>query len=195
MGIKEFTKPLSLKKLSFRKSTLRQVSLQQHLEERWPSLYRVAYSWCHDPHLSKDLVQETVTKALKNSHQLRDSAVVDTWLFRILVNCWRDICRQRKDCIDVYEANLIHNDSPEKEHQRRNEIDRVRQAVSELNPDHREIITLVDLEQMSYKDVAEVLDIPVGTVMSRLCRARRQLKEALQDLNDTPQQVFIRRVK
>jgi RNA polymerase sigma-70 factor (ECF subfamily) len=155
----------------------------------------MAYSWCHDPHLSKDLVQDTVMKALKNSHQLRDSTALDTWLFRILVNNWRDFCRQRKDCIDVSEANLLHDDSPEKVHQRRNEIDRVRQAVSDLSREHREIITLVDLEQMSYKNVAEVLEIPVGTVMSRLCRARRQLKEALQDLNTNTQQTCIRRVK
>lgn len=180
MGMKNFTKHLSLR---------------QHLEERWPRLYRVAYSWCHDPQLSQDLVQDTVMKALKNSHQLRDSAVLDTWLFRILVNCWRDVCRQQKDCIDVYEANLFHNDSPEQEHQRRNEIDRVRQAVSKLSNEHREIITLVDLEQMSYKNVAEVLGIPVGTVMSRLCRARRQLKDALQDLNGGTQRTCIRRIK
>lgn len=169
--------------------------LRQHLEERWSRLYRLAYSWCHDPQLSKDLVQDTVMKALKNSHQLRDTAVIDTWLFRILVNCWRDFCRQRKDCIDVYEANLLYGDSPEEEHQRRNEIDRVRQAVRELSNQYREIITLVDLEQMSYKNVAEVLEIPVGTVMSRLCRARRQLKEALQDLNGNTQRTCIRRVK
>ena len=180
MGIKEFAKHFSLR---------------QRLEEYWPRLYRVAYSWCHDPHLSKDLVQETVMKALKNSHQLRESAALDTWLFRILVNCWRDYCRQRKDCIDVYEANLLHNDSPEELHQRSDQIVRVRQAVSELSSEHREIITLIDLEQMSYKTVAEVLEIPVGTVMSRLCRARRQLKEALQDLNDHPQPTCIRRVK
>lgn len=185
MGLKQFTMPLSL----------RQMALRSHLEARWSRLYRVAYSWCHDPHLSNDLVQETMMKALKNSHQLRDTSLLDTWLFRILVNCWRDVCRQRKDCIDVYEANLPHDDSPENEHQRNNEILRVRQAVSNLAPDHREIITLVDLEQMSYKDVAEILEIPVGTVMSRLCRARRHLKEALIDLNSNPQKTRIRRVK
>ena len=180
MGIKEIAKHFYLRK---------------HLEARWKRLYRIAYSWCHDPQLAKDLAQDTVMKALKNNHQLRDAAALDTWLFRILVNCWRDVCRQRKDCIDVYEANLTHNDSPEELNQRKNEIDRVRQAISELSCEHREIVTLVDLEQMSYKDVAEVLEIPVGTVMSRLSRARRQLKEALQDLNANTVQPSIRRVK
>ena len=180
--------------MGFNKVT-KQLYLQQHLENHWPRLYRVAYSWCHDSQLSKDLVQDTVMKALKNSHQLRDSAALDTWLFRILVNCWRDFCRQRKDCVDIHEANLLHGNSPEVEHQRRREIDRVRQAVSELSNEHREIITLIDLEQMSYKNVAEVLEIPVGTVMSRLCRARRLLKEALEDLSGDTQKARIRRVK
>lgn len=177
------------------KGLLKHLHLRQHLEERWSRLYRVAYSWCHDSQLSKDLVQDTVMKALKNSHQLKDHNVLDTWLFRILVNCWRDFCRQKRHNIDIYEADLYHNDSPEEENQRMTIIHRVRQAVSELSREHREIVTLVDLEQMSYKDVAEVLEIPIGTVMSRLCRARRLLKEALQDLDTNANQSRIRRIK
>jgi RNA polymerase sigma-70 factor (ECF subfamily) len=174
---------------------LKNLHLKQHLGERWPRLYRVAYSWCHDPQLSKDLVQETVMKALKNSHQLKDKNLLDTWLFRILVNCWRDFCRQKRDNVEVNEADLYHNDSPEEENHRMNVVNRVRKAVSELSREHREIVSLIDLEQMSYKDVADVLDLPIGTVMSRLCRARRQLKEVLRDLDLNAHQPRIRRIK
>lgn len=177
------------------KGLLNHLHLRRHLEERWSRLYRVAYSWCHDPQLSKDLVQDTVMKALKSGHQLKDYTVLDTWLFRILVNCWRDFCRQKKSNIDVYEADLYHNDSPEVENHRMTVIHRVRKAVSELSREHCEIVTLVDLEQMSYKDVAEVLDIPIGTVMSRLCRARKQLKDMLKDLDIDDHQSRIRRIK
>lgn len=178
------------------KGIIKQLQFRHRLEDRWPRLYRVAYSWCHDPQLAKDLVQDTVVKALKNSHQLKDQDVFDTWLFRILVNCWRDFCRQQKDVIDIYEANLLDHNSPEQEHERETIAYRVRQAVNQLCREHREIVTLVDLEQMNYKDVAEILEIPIGTVMSRLCRARRFLKEILQDLEEnTQQQIHLRRIK
>jgi len=163
------------------------------LQQRWQRLYRVAYAWCHDPQLAKDLVQDTIEKAIKNHHQLRDPELVDTWLFRILLNCWRDMCRSKKDHTELFDSHLLHENSPEHEHQRSNLVARVRRAVAELSPEHREIISLVDLEQLSYKEVAEIMQIPIGTVMSRLCRARRQLKEALLDLN--PNEAQIRRIK
>ena len=169
--------------------------LKRGLEDRWHRLYRLAYSWCHDPQLSKDLVQDTVAKALKNSHQLRDEQLLDTWLFRILVNCWRDFCRKKQTMVDFDSADLGHDRSPEEEHGRSVMISRVRKAVSALRPEHREVVTLVDLEQMSYKDVAEVLGIPIGTVMSRLCRARNQLKEALRDFNVEARRPVVRKIK
>ena len=57
----------------------------------------------------------------------------------------------------------------------------VRNAIAKLNDEHRKVVTLIDLEEFSYAEVAEILDIPVGTVMSRLNRARMKLKESLQD--------------
>jgi len=174
---------------------LRHLLFKHHLEEKWARLYRIAYSWCHDPQLSKDLVQDTVMKALKNTHQLKDAKALDNWLFSILVNCWRDFCRQKKDTVEISEIILSHNESPEEQNCRTATINRVREAVSGLSREHREIITLIDLEEMSYKDVAEVLGIPLGTVMSRLCRARRQLKDTLKDMDVNPPSVRIRRIK
>lgn len=177
------------------KGLLKNIRLKRHLEDRWLRLYRVAYSWCHDTQLAQDLTQDTIMKALKNSNQLRDEEAMDTWVFSILVNCWRDVCRKNKDIIDIDQIELSHNQTPEEESQRMNITHRVRKAVSALNHEHREIVTLVDLEQMSYKDVAEVLQIPIGTVMSRLCRARRLLHDALRDLDTDPRQARIRRIK
>ena len=168
-------------------------TVRRRLEQHWHRLYRIAYAWSHDPQQAKDLVQETMMKALNKHDQLKDAALFDVWLFRIMLNAWRDICRSRKHDVELVDANHYHEHSPEFEHQRASLVSRVRKAVAGLSQEHREIITLVDLEQMSYKEVAEIMQIPIGTVMSRICRARQQLRDALKDLNQGEAQ--IRRIK
>lgn len=165
------------------------------LEEKWQRLYRVAYSWCHDAHLAKDLVQESMSRAIKNSQQLRDPASLDGWLFKILFNCWRDCCRDKREQLPIEDDSLIEERTPETIHVRDSIVRSVRGAVMTLKIEYREVISLVDLAQMSYKEVAEILDIPVGTVMSRLCRARNQLREELQKLNDKSSKTIVRRIK
>jgi RNA polymerase sigma-70 factor (ECF subfamily) len=165
------------------------------LEERWQRLYRVAYSWCHDTQLAKDLVQESISRALKNSQQLRDPATLDGWLFKILVNCWRDCCRGKRNHLPIEDDSLADDMTPESIHGRETMIRHVRSAVKRLKSEYREIISLVDLEQMSYKEVAEILDIPMGTVMSRLCRARNQLRVELQGVSETGAKAVVRRIK
>lgn len=156
---------------------------RRQLEESRERLYRVAYSWCHDAYLADDLVQQTLIKGLERSHQLRDDSVLDTWLFRILTNCWRDHFRRQRETVDIDEVDHWHEQTPEREHRRSELVDRVRGAIGTLPQAQREVVTLVDLGGLSYTEVAEVLEIPIGTVMSRLCRARRALKDHLFDLN------------
>ncbi len=153
--------------------------LKKTLEESRGRLYRIAYSWCHDPALADDLVQETLIKALKNSHQLRDPNTVRSWLYRILSNCWRDHFRRLRETVDIDDMVLAEENTPELNHDRLEVVERVRDAVATLSVGQRQVITLVDLEGCSYIEVAEILEIPIGTVMSRLCRARRALKEIL----------------
>ena len=155
-------------------------ALQKQLESRWQRLYRVAYSWCHDPDLSCDLVQETMQKALRKSQQLNNEQALNAWLFTILTNCWRDHCRKQKDTVSLDEEQLIDPATDEQDNERVMVVNQVRTAIARLSNDQREVLSLVDLEGMSYSEVSSVLDIPIGTVMSRLCRARRQLKEYLE---------------
>ena len=68
-------------------------SMKSEFAARRNKLYRIAYSWCHDPALADDLVQETIYKALKNASRLRDVKTMDSWLYRILYNCWQDYLR------------------------------------------------------------------------------------------------------
>ena len=160
----------------------RRTEIGRRVTEQRAALYRVAFAWCHDATLADDLVQETLCKALDRAAQLREAARLRPWLFAILANCWRDHLRRRRpdqDVDELDEAVLIDAFTPEDAHHRLRTVFRVRHAVARLPLGQREVVTLVDLEGMSYADVSAALSIPIGTVMSRLCRARAALREQL----------------
>lgn len=142
-------------------------------------LYRMAFAWTNDPHLADDLVQQTLLKALNNQKQLRDFAAAEGWLFRIMANCLTDYRRAKREHLSGGDLEIIDNDTPENSAKEQQLVQKVRQAVQRLPISHRQVVTLVDLEEFSYASVAQILDIPVGTVMSRLCRGRRALREEL----------------
>lgn len=151
------------------------------VEASWPRLYRVAYSWTHDAHLSRDLVQEAVSRAIAKHKQLKDIEYLNPWLFRILSNCWMDVCRQKKYVEEWDESlPLQTQDTPEVQQHHREIKNRVHRAMSRLPMEQRQVVTLVDLEGFSYSEVAEIVNVPVGTVMSRLCRARNKLRTYLE---------------
>ncbi len=160
-------------------------------------LYRVAYSWSHNAALAEDLVQETLAKAVVKSGQLRDPAARDAWLFSILANCFRDHFRRHREMDNVDDLELPHEHTPESESGRMEVAARVRAAIGQLPEGQRQVVTLVDLEGFSYVEVAGILGVPIGTVMSRLCRARGALRERLQEMvqPQTPAAGHLRRVK
>lgn len=138
--------------------------------------------------LADDLVQETLTKALQNAGQLRNPQVMHSWLFAIMANCWRDHFRRNREMGDVDELEdycCVDERTPEQEHAQSQLVSRVRNAVARLPLKQRQVLTLVDLEEFSYTEVAGILDIPAGTVMSRLCRAREALRMQLQEFSPT----------
>ncbi len=152
---------------------------RSELRQNRERLYRLAYSWCHDAHLADDLVQDTLSKALRKADQLRETDMVDRWLCKILANCWRDYLRAVRDVTDVDSVALVERTTPEHLYGRQQIVTSVRAAVERLPMGQRQVLTLVDLEDMTYAEVAEVLGIPVGTVMSRISRARAALKQHL----------------
>jgi RNA polymerase sigma-70 factor (ECF subfamily) len=171
-------------------------SLKAEFAARRDKLYRIAYSWCHDASLADDLVQETIYKALKNASWLRDVETLDTWLYRILFNCWQDYLRvkgRNVEFIEVHdEAQLEQADS----YQQSQIVERVRNSIEQLPLPLREVVTLADFAGFSYAEIAEIIDIPVGTVMSRLFRARQNLKQQLLDFgSDGLKEPKLRRVK
>ena len=158
--------------------------LKQEFADRRNKLYRLAYSWCHNASLADDLVQETMLKAMKKADSLRDQATLDTWLYRILLNNWHDYLRVQGRNVELYdvgdESQPEHADS----YQQSQIVGRVRSSIERLPMSLREVVTLADFAGFSYAEIAEIVDIPIGTVMSRLFRARQNLKQQLLDLAD-----------
>lgn len=169
------------------------------IEALRPMLYRIAYAWTHDPVLADDVVQETLAKAWVRRAQLRDDTALKAWMVAIMNHCWLDQLRARRDYDDVddWEDRLESaSDSPEVCCNREQVIACVRAAVAKLPMGQRQVLTLVDLEEFSYAEVAGILDIPVGTVMSRLSRARTGLRNMLDSAAKlAADQPVLRRVK
>ncbi len=152
---------------------------RRRLAAAHPRLLRTAIVWTRSKELAEDLVQEAATKALRKSRQLRDVKAMEAWLFRIMMNCWRDHLRRNPSHEDIDEHEVSTQHTPESDNSRLELIRMVRQAVVQLPDNFRQTIMLVDIEGFSYIETAKILDVPVGTVMSRLSRARSRLRDQL----------------
>ena len=156
---------------------------EQKVSDLIPRLYSIAYSWGCSRDVCDDLVQETVTTALDKHKQLRDPNAINCWVIRILVNAHRQHLRKHRWLTTLDDNELSHERGPAQIMEAERTIDKVRAAINLLSDDHRKILVLVDMEGLSYREVAEVLDLKLGTVMSRLGRARLRLKIILQGAN------------
>ena len=169
------------------------------IEALRPVLYRIAFAWCHDATLADDLVQDALSKAWARRAQLRDEAALKAWMVSIMNRCWLDHLRGRRDFDDVedWQDELESAaDTPEVCCDREQVIACVRAAVARLPVGQRQVLTLVDLEEFGSAEVAAILDIPVGTVRSRLSRARATLKNLLGTaMQHSAAQTRLRRIK
>lgn len=171
--------------------------LARTIGERRKKLHRVAYTWCRDRALADDLVQETLAKALANIGRLRDADALDAWLFQIMTNCWRDHFRRERLTEDISTLADLEDLALDGDYDTSDVVHRVRAAVAQLPLGQREVLALVDLQGFSYPEVAALLGIPLGTVTSRVCRARETLRELLGGLTTTEASpaVHLRRIK
>jgi len=147
------------------------------LAETVPKLRRFAYSLTGRPEDADDLLQATLERALRKRALYEDGTTLDRWLFRICRNLWIDEMRSRKSRREevLFEETMAPAADGERALNARLELGKVRTAMAALSEDHRAVLALVGGEGLSYKEAAEILDLPVGTVMSRLARARTQL--------------------
>jgi len=149
------------------------------MQEIRPKLFRTAFAWSHNRDVAEDLAQETLAKALIKVDQLRTAEALDGWLFRIMANLWRDHVRRDRPFESMEDVDVRTEESPEDLNSRRETVQHVRRAMHDLPENYRMALTLVDLAGFSYAETAAILGVPVGTVMSRLSRGRKQLAKLL----------------
>lgn len=147
-----------------------------------PRLRRFARSLCGDATLADDLVQLACERALKAQASFEEGTRLDAWVFRILRNVWLDGIRKTKSegvSEPVEDAVGLSGEDGRRTAHASLAAGAVMEAMGRLAPDHREVLTLVCVEDLSYREAADRLGAPIGTVMSRLSRARKALGEAL----------------
>jgi RNA polymerase sigma-70 factor, ECF subfamily len=159
--------------------------IEHSLKQNWSRLFSYALRLCGDREAASDLLQSCALKALGSAALPRDGAAIRAWLFRVMHNAWIDQYRRAALSEADHPAEEIAADGWRYDERLVAEIT-VRQAMNQLAPEQREIIELVDLAGFRYAEVAEILAIPVGTVMSRLSRARLALLAAVERGNVTP---------
>lgn len=172
-------------------------TFEAKLELCQPKLYRLAYAWSRNQAIAEDVVQDTLARALAQSRQLKDPDALHNWLLCIMANCLKDHYRRNRkmeDIDDLADDLPACELTPEDCFEQNQLIQRVRQAVGRLPLGQRQVVTLVDLEECSYAEVAIILDVPIGTVMSRLSRARLLLRELLLEYVTHPEIALVPKI-
>jgi RNA polymerase sigma factor (sigma-70 family) len=148
------------------------------------SLYNFARWLSHNSHDAEDLVQETYLKAYRSFASFRLGTNFRAWIFQILRNTFLSSCSRLDRRMTVPIASeeegpepAVSAETPETILMNRFNVEQVRRAVDHLPVHYREALILCEVEEMSYQEIAEILSIPIGTVMSRLARARKEVRK------------------
>lgn len=153
-----------------------ELTLFQHqLVQSLPRLRSFALSYCGSRPDAEDAVQLTCERALKHWQQWNGDGALEHWLLKILVNAWRDEQRYRQ----IRSGRSLTLTEPQEDKdadaETRMYLDQVRAEILRLPDGQRQVLVLVAGEGLSYRETADILNIPLGTVMSRLARARQAL--------------------
>ena len=148
-------------------------------------IYHLAYSFLHNVDDAADIVQEVFLRAYRNFSRFDPTRALYPWLYRITKN----LCINRYQRAANRERTLPGEEliasatlDPLNEAVRNEEAEAIRKAVDNLPPMHREILIMKHFHDCSYAEMAEILSVPVGTVMSRLCNARAKLRKELMEV-------------
>lgn len=159
------------------------MAFRQELVRLVPRLRRFALSLVGNMPDADDLVQAACERALTNWTRFQPGTRMDSWMYRIIQNLWLDGRRRqavRGESIDPQEIQISDHGKAASLLEDRLMLDKVRVAMASLPPGQREVLALIAIEGLSYREVAEALELPIGTVMSRLSRAREALLPRLQ---------------
>ncbi len=162
------------------------------VEKYQTRVYQLIYGMVRNQEDARDLAQDAFVKAYDNLHRFRLESSFYTWIYRIASNVAIDFLRKQKrrgttefdEQIAARDADGAmveqhHQDSPSKTLERKRLYARIMDAMQELPEDQRQVILLRELDGLSYKEIADVMEIPEGTVMSRLYYARKKLQKML----------------
>lgn len=159
-------------------------------------LYGGALRMTRNPQDAEDLVQETYLKAYKAFHSFKPGTNLKAWLYRIMTNTYINMYRKKQrqptqtpteeitdyQLVDTYSHTSTGLESAEVEALKNLPDGQIADAMNELSPEFRMVVYYADVEDLAYKEIAEIMGIPLGTVMSRLHRGRKQLRGMLKEV-------------
>ncbi len=164
-------------------------SFSQQLVALLPRLRRFARGLTGSREEGDDVVQAACERALTRRDQFEPGSRLDSWMYRIMQTVWIDQLRRRRQGeIGIDPADLAEYPGGDSaaESEDKLYLAEVRRALAHLHEDHRTVLMLISVEGLAYKEAAEVLDLPIGTVMSRLSRARLALGRELEQSGPCP---------
>jgi len=154
------------------------LEFERLLREHWPRLRRFAYALSRDSSDADDLVQGTVERAMRAAGQWQKGTRFDSWLFRIARNHWIDTVRarsrQRTRFVAAEEGEAVGFD-PRPQTEAAIDLKRAMAALERLPDEQREVVALILIDGLGYRETAELLGLPIGTISSRLVRGRKAL--------------------
>jgi RNA polymerase sigma-70 factor (ECF subfamily) len=157
-------------------------SFEDGLTALLPRMRRFAHSLSRDPADADDLTQATVERALRSRAQWVPGTRLDSWLYRIMRNLWIDTVRSRRRKEDLHspveEAKRIGED-PREAIEASIELGKAMAAMQRLPDEQREIVSLILIEGLGYRECSDILGLPIGTVASRLARGRTALLQMM----------------
>jgi len=163
------------------------------VDTHYQALYRFGYSLSKSPDLASDLVQQTFCIWAEKGHQLQDRSKAKTWLFTTLYREYLGYNRKQKRFVGEDASDMEYAlPAVEASEGRQMDANRAVEVLGQLDEIFRAPLTLFYLQQHSYKDIAAILDIPIGTVMSRISRGKSLLKKQFEEKVETkPEQKVI----
>lgn len=143
-------------------------------------VYNTAYTFLLNREDAFDISQNSFIKAWRNISSFEEKSSFSTWLYRITVNSAKDylISKNKNSTLEIDEE-VSDLTSPESEYIKKESLSNIEMAINSLDEDLKEVVLLREIEELSYNEISEVLEIELGTVKSRLSRARAKLREIL----------------
>ena len=145
-------------------------------------VYRASFYIVRDPHLAEEIVHDTFVKAAMNLNTIQDLNKIEGWLCRIAANETYSVLRKLKKTQTLLYSDLLNQNTendPAISFTEQETHDEVRRALNKLEPDDLLLVTLYYYEEITFKDISDILDIPIGTVKSRMFRIKRKIQSSL----------------